>query len=415
MKQGNAHQSFDELDRIIRDQAEKKLDVVVDVKDVQFLPATIGEDFDPEWGGLSPSIGRGIERKMVVKLPPTGDKKLLLDISPKAMDDIATYTHTPSRYINYMAKEKEYSLIATNLNTWFQNADPKRSRRMLRAWKGDGFTGSANVMSGKLRSLVSDQYMRIDNELLFDVVKPALDELHSMGIDIASMNCNEDFFNLKLTCPRLRREVKVGDVVEAGLRFKNSETGLSYFLMDDFLNRLTCLNGCVSGTRISDGIKKRHRGGRYPIGILPQYLDDKDAYSTYVTELRKDITKMIKQCLSDERFEKIVEGLRVTAHVDTTIKHLDVIERGKVSTIPALELVDNEWGISSADKKSIVHHLHNDRDYTQWGFANAITRTANDHSSYDEATRLEEIGGKILAFHPRQWQVYQNAEFKEAA
>ena len=41
MKQGNAHQSFDELDRIIRDQAEKKLDVVVDVKDVQFLPTTI--------------------------------------------------------------------------------------------------------------------------------------------------------------------------------------------------------------------------------------------------------------------------------------------------------------------------------------------------------------------------------------
>jgi len=410
MKQGNAHQSFDELDRIIRDQAEKKLDVVVDVKDVQFLPTTISDDFDPEWGGLSPTLGRGKDRKMVIKLPPGGYDKMIVNVSPKALEDIATYTHTPSRYINYMASENKHELIAKNLNTWFQNADPKRSRRMLRAWKGAGFT------DGTLRSMVSDQYMRIDNELLFDAVKPVLEELHGMGIDIASMNCNEDFFNLKLTCPRLRKEVKVGDVVEAGLRFKNSETGLSYFLMDDFINRLTCLNGCVSGKRLTDGIKKRHRGGRYPIGILPQYLDDKDAYAPYVQELRADIRAVIEKCLTNEHFEKVVEGLRVTAHADTTIKHLEPKRnKGIPVTIPALELVDKEWGVSSADKSRIVQHLHNDRDYTQWGFANAITRTANDHSSYDEATRLEEIGGKILAFPPRQWRVYQNAEFKEAA
>ena len=410
MKQGNAHKSFDELDRIIRDQAEKKLDVVVDVQHAQFLPCEVD--------GISPMQGRGKDRKIVLTLPPTYEKQMLLKVSPKALEDIATYTHTPSRYINYMAREGEYDLIAENLNTWFQNADPKRSRRMFRAWKGNGFTGSVDTTGGELRTMVSDQYMRIDNELLFDAVKPVLEELHGMGIEVASMNCNEDFFNLKLTCPRLRKEVKVGDIVEAGLRFKNSETGLSYFLMDDFLNRLACLNGMVSGRRISDGIKKRHRGGRYPIGILPQYLEDKDAYAPYVEELRADIRAVISKCLSNEHFEKLIEGLRASAHVDTTIpsKNLEPKRnKGIPVTIPALELVDKEWGISSADKSRIVQHLHHDRDYTQWGFANAITRTANDHSSYDEATRLEEIGGKILAFHPRQWRVLQNAEFKEAA
>jgi len=117
-------------------------------------------------------------------------------------------------------------------------------------------------------------------------------------------------------------------------------------------------------------------------------------------------------------FREANRGLRASAHVDTTIpsKNLEPKRnKGIPVTIPALELVDKEWGISSADKSRIVQHLHNDRDYTQWGFANAITRTANDHSSYDEATRLEEIGGKILAFRPPQWRLFQNAEFKEAA
>ena len=66
--------------------------------------------------------------------------------------------------------------------------------------------------------------------------------------------------------------------------------------------------------------------------------------------------------------------------------------------------------------KSVIHqHFVNDGNLTEWGFANAITRTANDQQSYETATRLEEIGGKVLAFTPRDWRRYQNAEFKKAA
>jgi hypothetical protein len=83
---------------------------------------------------------------------------------------------------------------------------------------------------------------------------------------------------------------------------------------------------------------------------------------------------------------------------------------------PALTLVEKDFGSLTKTVKSSIHqHFVSDGNHTQWGFANAITRTANDQQSYATATRLEEIGGNVLAFTPRQWSRYQNADYKIAA
>jgi len=76
-----------------------------------------------------------------------------------------------------------------------------------------------------------------------------------------------------------------------------------------------------------------------------------------------------------------------------------------------LLLVGVESGLSRVAQENIYDALHKAGDFTQWGFANAITRTANDHTNYDEATKLEEIGGNIMSFPQHRWQRYAQADW----
>ena len=50
------------------------------------------------------------------------------------------------------------------------------------------------------------------------------------------------------------------------------------------------------------------------------------------------------------------------------------------------------------------------RDLSKWGMANSITRYSQDADvSYDRATELEAIGGKVLDLKPSQWKSVQEA------
>jgi hypothetical protein len=72
----------------------------------------------------------------------------------------------------------------------------------------------------------------------------------------------------------MKKEVKVGDYVEAGFRLKNGGTGLSRILGGGFIGRLTCSNGAVLTDWIGDPFSRKHLTGVQPIGVMPQYWDD---------------------------------------------------------------------------------------------------------------------------------------------
>ena len=152
---------------------------------------------------------------------------------------------------------------------------------------------------------------------------------------------------------------------------------------------------------------------------MPQYWDDPSrfprgnpAYGDYVNVIRTQLEELLEKCFSNDQFERVVERLTATAHLATTIKNLDPPEDAKKKrTIPALYVVGKEFGLSAGAQEKVFDALHKDGDFTQWGFANAITRTANDHTNYDEATKLEEIGGTILSFPQRKWQRYAQADW----
>jgi hypothetical protein len=260
--------------------------------------------------------------------------------------------------------------------------------------------------------------MRFDDEVLMDACIPVIEKFKGGALSIASCNQSQHFLNLKCTMPSMRKEVKVGDHVEAGFRLKNGETGLSKILGGGFIGRLLCTNGMVLDDWIGDPFSRKHLTGVQPIGVMTQYWDDPSrfpqgnpAYGDYVHVIRKQLQQLLEKCFSEEQFERVVERLTSTAHLSTTIKNLDPHPESKKRTIPALLVVGKEFGLSRNSQQNVFDALHKDGDYTQWGFANAITRTANDRTNYDEATKLEEIGGNVLSFPQRMWNRYAQADW----
>ena len=420
MKQGNAHKSFDELAIMVNENARKKLDCVLDTKEVCLSD--------------HPVSLKDRRRHMQINLRTVGSLPtdvLSASVEPFAFDQMCQWASPGlGKYSRTLMAEGEDDprgqrcrdsdrLIASNLNYFLDNPDDRnfttgKHRRMFRLSKEPNLLDNLSLKYADryvLYAFLSDSYLRLDDEVVLDALRPEVEKIK--GLEIASLNCSRDFMHIKLTQPSLRREVKVGDVVESGIRVKNSGMGLSFLLLNDYVSRLTCLNGAVSD-QISAGIKKLHRGSKLSPAILPQYHEDPELYGAdYIPELRKQIAESIEQSLSVDHFDKLVDRLRDTTKTEE-LKVLDPQSDKKI-TIPALELVDKQFGLTSADKEKAFHNLKRDGDYTQWGFANAITRVANDHVNYDTASKLEEIGGKILAFRNPQWSQYVEAEFKKAA
>ena len=254
--------------------------------------------------------------------------------------------------------------------------------------------------------------MRFDDEVIMDACIPVIERFKGGALSIASCNQSEHFLNLKCTMPSMRKEVKVGDHVEAGFRLKNGETGLSKILGGGFIGRLVCSNGMVLDDWIGNPFSRKHITGVQQIGVLPQHDINRPLdYGIYVREIRKQLQQLLEKCFSDEQFERVVERIASTAHVSTTIKNLDPHPEEKKRTIPTLLVVGKEFGLSRTAQQNVFDALHEDGDYTQWGFANAITRTANNRTNYDEATKLEEVGGNVLSFPQGRWSRYAQADW----
>jgi hypothetical protein len=55
-----------------------------------------------------------------------------------------------------------------------------------------------------------------------------------------------------------------------------------------------------------------------------------------------------------------------------------------------------------------MRHLIEGGDLSAWGLGNAITRSAQDVDSYDRATELEAVGGKVIELSPSEWRSVQS-------
>jgi hypothetical protein len=253
------------------------------------------------------------------------------------------------------------------------------ANRLLAA-KGDE-RRMVRTLDGQARAVLSKRYRRLDNAQLLEHLLPVLQDVP--GLQMGSCNITERNLYLKVTFDSLQGEVKVGDVVRMGALIKNSEVGASRFIIAPFSERLWCRNGA---THEELGQARNHVGR----GLM----DGDEDYSIYSdATLEADdhafwlkCRDSLKAALSESTFKHLLNQMKEAAGIE-------------IPTPPqaAVEVLTNRIGLAEKEGQSVLQHLIAGGDLSLWGYANAVTRTAADATSYDRASDLEFAGGKLMA------------------
>lgn len=297
-----------------------------------------------------------------------------------AHTQIASYLHIPKVYYDRLRAEQP-ALLDENINTLLR-AQPE-ARRMVR------------TMSTNARAFLSDRYRPLDNYDLLEHVLPVISDLN---LQVESLGLTERNLALKVFSQTLMEEVRVGDVVRAGLMIRNSEVGLGALEIAPMTERLVCKNGMVC----TDYAQRK-----YHVGRLYANTTEEDAREYFSDETKR---------LDDELFwRKAVETLR--AVLSEEVFHA-IVARMRASTerrltgnpIKAVEVLAGKHDLNQTAQTNILMHLMQGGDLSQWGLANAVTRAAQDVSDYDDATALETIGGKVIELAPSDWRAISTAK-----
>lgn len=303
-----------------------------------------------------------------IAIPNTGD----FTITDHAHGQIAERLQIPASYYRRMF-EQAPSLFENNVNHWFASM-PKR--HMVR------------TIGPNARAVLSDAYQRIDNDEVARTVLPILADIP--GLQVVSCEVTEQKMYIKVVTDKVAGEVTKGDVVQAGLSISNSEIGMGAISIQPLVYRLVCTNGMI----LPDScLHQRHVGARadksesvYKMLSQEALLADDRAILLKVRDItRASVTQVV--------FDKTVDKLRAAAGQPITGRSEAVVEK-----------LTKKMAFRQEEADDILEHLLRDGDLSKWGLVNAITRTAQDSSSYDRATELEAAGGKVLNLQPVEWR-----------
>lgn len=341
MKQGR---SLVEIGQELERQRKVRKDFIVDTK-------VLSMETDAGQSVLSLTSGNEIKRYLVNEV---------------AHQQIASRLNIPYRY--YQKMQKEYpELLDQNVNGWFTH-NPER--RMLR------------TLDGRVRAFLSNRYRRLDNLELCAAILPIINEMKSASIE--SCEVTESHMYLKVINKKLKAEVAVNDVVQAGFVVSNSEIGLGSLKVEPLVYRLVCKNGLIC---------KDFSQKKYHVGRRADLAEDA-AYDLYSDEtLHADdraffmkVQDIIRHAVDESRFLLTVNKMREALHIP--LKHDPVQE---------VELLSDTYQLTQGERGDILRELFMGHDLSRYGMVNAVTAASKLAQSYDRATELERIGGDILA------------------
>jgi hypothetical protein len=117
------------------------------------------------------------------------------------------------------------------------------------------------------------------------------------------------------------------------------------------------------------------------------YLDDTVRARNEATVL--EMRDLIRGALREAVFRKIVDSLREAAGI-----------RILGDPIKTVEQLQARFNLTNDERGSVRGALVEGGNLSMWGLANAVTRAAEEASTYDRSTHLEAIGGQVLALPP---------------
>ena len=270
--------------------------------------------------------------------------------------------------------ELAHQQIAARLNIpyryYAKMLEQKPERRMIR------------VLDGKVRAFLSDRYRRLDNLELCAAVLPVIQEMQ--GAQIESCEVTSTHLYIKVVNRRVKAEVRVGDVVQAGFVVSNSEVGLGSLRVEPLVFRLVCKNGLIC----KDLAQKKYHVGRQV------NVSDDSAYELYseATLAQDDraffmkVQDVVRAAVDEAKFMLTVNKMRETTEIP--LKH---------DPVKAVELLADKFQLTENERGDILRQLFMGADNSRYGLVNAVTAASKIAKTYERATDLERIGGEILS------------------
>jgi len=298
------------------------------------------------------------------------------------LEQIADRVGIPRKYAERMRSEAP-GLLATNVNHWFKNAPEKRMLRTL--------NNGQNVA----RAFLSERYRTLDN---YDLAQIVLPRLQDAGCEVHSCEITEQRFYIQASTPRIQaiidQTVKVGThnriqrTVQAGVIIGNSEIGFGSIFVDPMMYDLVCTNGLIMERTL-----KRHHVGRRNEG---EVFGDEGSFELFSDETRKlddkafwaKVADVVSASLNEIKFNEGIARLRDTQQQVLADKPKEVEE--------VVEVTASRFNFNDEEKGSLLMHFAQGGDFSKYGLINAVTRTAEDVTSYDRAVELERLGGQII-------------------
>ena len=297
------------------------------------------------------------------------------NLNSHALGQISGDLKIPKTYFDRMRVEAP-GLFDQNVNHWLAN---QPERKLVRGFRSpDGGTGIG-------RAWLSDRYKRIDTVQIARHIFPEFDKIP--GLTFHQAQLTDERFYLRALLPSLQAEIKVGDVVQAGVAIRNSEVGSGMLRIEPFVWRLICLNGM---TVPDSAFTARHVGRKITDEDMTIYADDTLAADDQAFWLKA--RDQVKAALTEVRFHEIVGQLREITTGETI-----------VAPVAATETLANRFGFTESEREALLKNLVTEGDLSQWGMLNAVTATAKEAEGFDRQHEMEAMGWDIAQITRSEW------------
>jgi len=287
----------------------------------------------------------------------------------------------PKPYYDLL-RQTDKGLLATNVNRRIMTKPTER--KLIRSLRDE------------YRAFLSDRYQRIDNREVAEVTLNVLSGIP--GVRVVSTAITESRLHIRAVTHEVTALVKgskeVGDVIAAGVYISNSEVGMGSVSIKPFIERLVCKNGMVR----DDGKLRANHVGRRVDESIEGLLSDSTRRLEDEVVLRK-VRDVLRHAFDGAALQQFADKLS-----GTTQRHIEGDVTGTI------QILGPSFGLQVGEQQSVLRRLIEGGDLSQWGLANAITRTAEDIDSFDRAVELETIGYKVIDLTNSAWDKISRAK-----
>ena len=296
---------------------------------------------------------------------------------------VGIHTGVPARYYDRMLINAP-ELLAENVNHWLRQ---QPSQRMVR------------TLDGRMRAFLSDRYRPMDHADLAEAVLPAITKagatVHSAQITETKLYIKAVVDGQAVEIPKPAHASGPGysrDVVlQPGIVISNSEVGAGAVTVQPAIHELACLN---MATWAADALRKAHLGRRI--------ATDNENIDRYISErsmkladeaLWSQVRDIAEAAMSGDMFEDLVSRM--------TVARSNTFSGAQASGV--IERISLSKGLTNDERDSVLAHLIEGGELSQYGVQAAVTRASQDVEDYDRASEMEVMGGDIIAYSGRDW------------